>query len=226
MDRGDAGGRLDRLDRPGPAATHLGCGATGRVRRIGLVVEGAPVPVRGRRDARARYLLRNGLDYLQYQQYERALKFLRDAEAREKELSAPERQELKRGIESAQAGLRAVADASNRYALSERSHRRNGFTPAIPESEAVIAARPGSTGRDGAGAGARSGAVASSTQYRTDRQRGGAGRADPARQRRGGDRRAGRGRRSGARHRLQPGASGEPGAPGSTRSRRRARSPH
>ena len=28
-----------------------------------------------------RYLLRNGLDYLSYQQYERALKFLREAEA-------------------------------------------------------------------------------------------------------------------------------------------------
>ena len=30
----------------------------------------------------ARYLLRNGLDYLSYQQYDRALKFLREAEAR------------------------------------------------------------------------------------------------------------------------------------------------
>ena len=30
----------------------------------------------------ARVLLRNGLDYLSYQQYDRALKFLRDAEAR------------------------------------------------------------------------------------------------------------------------------------------------
>jgi hypothetical protein len=115
--------------------------------------------------------LRNGLDYLQYQQYERALKFLRDAEAREKELSAAERQELKRGIEAAQSGLRAVADTSNRYALSERSRRRNGFTPAIPESEAVIAARPGSTGpaardranagRDDIGGDTRSTAVAS-----------------------------------------------------------------
>ena len=31
----------------------------------------------------ARYLLRNGLDYLNYQQYERALKFLRQAESRQ-----------------------------------------------------------------------------------------------------------------------------------------------
>src|SRR5436190_21738763 len=50
----------------------------------------------------ARYLLRNGLDYLQYQQYDRALNFLRDAEAREKELSDPEKLALKQGIERAQ----------------------------------------------------------------------------------------------------------------------------
>ena len=56
--------------------------------------------------------MRNGLDYLQYQQYERALKFLRDAEAKQKELGPTERQELKRGIEQAQAGLRAAADAA------------------------------------------------------------------------------------------------------------------
>src|SRR5262245_26207167 len=91
----------------------------------------------------ARYLLRNGLDYLQYQQYERALKFLRDAEAREKELGAAERQELKRGIEQAQAGLRAAADSTTPYALSDRSRRPRGFTPARPEAETAIAARTG-----------------------------------------------------------------------------------
>ena len=42
----------------------------------------------------------------------RALKFLRDAEAKQKELGPREVQELKRGIERAQAGLRAAADAS------------------------------------------------------------------------------------------------------------------
>src|SRR5262249_45999310 len=78
----------------------------------------------------ARYLLRHGLDYLQYQEYDRALKFLRDAEAREKELSVAERQELKRGIEQAQAGLRAAADSTTPYALSDRSRRPRGFTPA------------------------------------------------------------------------------------------------
>ena len=82
---------------------------------------GPVVPVRGRRHAAARYLLRNGLDYLQYQQYERALKFLRDAEGREKELSATERQQLKRGIEQAQGGLRAAADAAVPYAIGLNS---------------------------------------------------------------------------------------------------------
>ena len=59
--------------------------------------------------SRVRYLLRNGLDYIQYQEYERALKFLRDAEVRSKELSSAERLQLVRGSSSA-GGLRAVAD--------------------------------------------------------------------------------------------------------------------
>ena len=45
--------------------------------------------------------MRNGLDYLNYQQYERALKFLREAEANQKELTAPEIAALKQGIERA-----------------------------------------------------------------------------------------------------------------------------
>src|SRR5262245_25734730 len=69
----------------------------------------------------ARYLLRNGLDYLGYQQYERALKFLREAEVRQKELNDAERLALKQGIERAQNGLRAASDAESPYALSERS---------------------------------------------------------------------------------------------------------
>ena len=89
--------------------------------------------------------MRNGLDYLQYQQYERALKFLREAEAREKELTAAERQQLKQGIEQAQSGLRAAADAATPYALSDRSRHRSGFTPARPEAETAVAARAGST---------------------------------------------------------------------------------
>jgi hypothetical protein len=82
----------------------------------------------------ARYLLRNGLDYLGYQQYERSLKFLREAETRKKELNDAEKLALRLGIERAQRGLREAADAQSPYALSERSRHRNGFSPANPET--------------------------------------------------------------------------------------------
>src|ERR1017187_9928143 len=81
-----------------------------------------------------RYLLRNGVDYLNYQQYERALKFLREAESRKKELNDAERLVLKQGIERAQHGLREAADADSPYALSEQSRDRNGFRPAKLET--------------------------------------------------------------------------------------------
>ena len=80
----------------------------------------------------ARYLMRNGLDYLNYQQYDRALKFLRDAEGRQKELNDAERLALKQGIDAAQRGLRNATDAESPYALSDRSRPRNGFAPAEP----------------------------------------------------------------------------------------------
>ena len=102
----------------------------------------------------ARYLLRNGLDYLSYQQYDRALKFLRDAEARINEqktrtdqrgrkvpleLNSAEMTALRQGIESAQRGLRRASNAESPYALSERSRPGNGFAPATPSSR--LAAR-------------------------------------------------------------------------------------
>ncbi len=80
-------------------------------------------------------MLRNGLDYLNYQQYERALKFLREAEAHQKELNDAEKRALKRGIERAQRGLREAAEADTPYAVSERSRRRNGFTVAKSEAK-------------------------------------------------------------------------------------------
>ena len=82
----------------------------------------------------ARYLMRNGLDYLNYQQYERALKFLREAEANQKELTAPEIVTLKEGIERARKGLRGLEDQGKTYALSEQTQRRSGFTAARPET--------------------------------------------------------------------------------------------
>jgi hypothetical protein len=87
----------------------------------------------------ARVLLRNGLDYLSYQQYDRALKFLREAESRinqqksakgQKELNEAEVLALKQGIEAAQRGLRRASDAESPYALSDQSRPGNGFTPA------------------------------------------------------------------------------------------------
>jgi hypothetical protein len=89
----------------------------------------------------ARYLLRNGLDYLSYQEYERSLKFLREAERRKKELNDSEREVLKQGIESAQRGLRNATDAETPYAISDRSRPRNGFTPATPETRLAGSAK-------------------------------------------------------------------------------------
>ncbi len=93
----------------------------------------------------ARYLLRNGLDYLSYQQYERALKFLRDAEAKQKELNAAEKLALKQGIEKAQRGLREAADAETPYALSDRTRHKGGFRAAKPETEIAAGAEKGSS---------------------------------------------------------------------------------
>jgi len=88
----------------------------------------------------ARYLLRNGLDYINYQEYERALKYLREAETRQKELSNSERLTLKQAIERAQRGLREAVGSQAPYALSQRTRRPGGFSPAKPDTQ--IAARP------------------------------------------------------------------------------------
>src|SRR5688500_17095442 len=53
----------------------------------------------------ARYLLRNGWDYLKYQEYERALNFFREAEQRKAELNPSERQALTQGIDTARRGM-------------------------------------------------------------------------------------------------------------------------
>jgi hypothetical protein len=87
----------------------------------------------------SRYLLRNGLDYLNYKEYERALRFLREAECRKAELNNAEKLVLSKGIETAQRGLRQAADAESPYALSERSRNRNGFSPA---KQTRFASRP------------------------------------------------------------------------------------
>lgn len=58
------------------------------------------------RSRSARSILRNGLDYIKYQQYDKALTYLREAEKRSKELGTQELVSLRQGIESAQDGLR------------------------------------------------------------------------------------------------------------------------
>jgi hypothetical protein len=82
----------------------------------------------------ARYLLRNGLDYLNYKEYDRSLKFLREAETHQKELNDAERLALKQGIERAQRGLREPSETEDAYAVSDRSRPRRGFSPARPEN--------------------------------------------------------------------------------------------
>ena len=91
----------------------------------------------------ARYLLRNGLDYLNYKEYERALKFLREVETRKDELNSAEKLILQKGIESAQRGLRQAAGTEYPYALTERSRNRRGFSAADPETH--IAEQRGQT---------------------------------------------------------------------------------
>ena len=88
----------------------------------------------------ARYLLRNGLDYINYQEYERALKYLREAETRQKELNNSERRTLKQAIERAQRGLREAVGSQAPYALSHRTRRPGGFSPARPDTQ--TAAKP------------------------------------------------------------------------------------
>ncbi|WZO98452.1 hypothetical protein EP7_000031 [Isosphaeraceae bacterium EP7] len=67
----------------------------------------------------ARHLLRNGQDYISYEQFDRALSFLREAETRQAELSVAERQQLKQALERAQRGLRQPANTKKgRYAKS------------------------------------------------------------------------------------------------------------
>jgi hypothetical protein len=92
----------------------------------------------------ARYLLRNGLDYINYQEYDRALRYLREAENRQKELSDPEKLMLKQGIERAQRGLREAIGNERPYALSQRTGRPSTFAPAKPTVQ-MAAARPAAT---------------------------------------------------------------------------------
>jgi hypothetical protein len=81
----------------------------------------------------ARTLLRNGLDFLSYQEYDRALEYLKEAETRQRELTTDEVKSLKQGIEQAQRGLRELADSpSPTYAKSRVGKGSPGAIAATP----------------------------------------------------------------------------------------------
>lgn len=84
----------------------------------------------------ARYLVRNGWDYLKYQQYDRALTFFREAESRKSELTDSELQALYQGLDRAKRGLRETA-----------AKRRKGTPPPIP-----VSSYPTRSGTNGAAA--------------------------------------------------------------------------
>ena len=65
----------------------------------------------------ARYLLRNGMDYLAYREYDRALNFFRTLETRQGELNDSERQQLKKGVARAQAGKREASNSPRVVAI-------------------------------------------------------------------------------------------------------------
>jgi hypothetical protein len=81
-----------------------------------------------------RYLLRNGQDYLAFQEYARALSFFRAVEARQNELSDTEVQALKKGIAQAQQGLREAVNSPRVVAQGK------GRTVAQPGSFALAKA--------------------------------------------------------------------------------------
>jgi hypothetical protein len=78
----------------------------------------------------ARHLLRNGQDYVNYEQYDRALTFLREAEARQVELNVAERQQLKQALERAQRGLRQPGNAKKSRYAKTRTNRAGAIASA------------------------------------------------------------------------------------------------
>ncbi len=70
----------------------------------------------------AQSLLRNGLDYIRYERYDRALEFLHEAEQRIDQLSPIEVGELRRGLETARARMDRPSNApvAESYAIDRR----------------------------------------------------------------------------------------------------------
>ena len=88
----------------------------------------------------ARYLLRNGWDYINYQEYERALGFFREAETRKAELSKDEIKSLYQGIAKAQDGMRDPSNANTRSYAKSGNRRPGALAYAGPSTPANLPA--------------------------------------------------------------------------------------
>lgn len=98
------------------------------------------------RSRSARTLLRNGTDYIKYQQFEKALTYLREAERRQKELNATEKAALRQAIDTAQQGLRTPSlqtgyartrrPQAGSIAIASRSSAASKADPAVARTQA------------------------------------------------------------------------------------------
>ena len=88
----------------------------------------------------ARYLLRNGQDYLSYREYDRALHFFRSIETRQKELTDTERQQLRQGIARAQQGKREAVNGP--HVVAQPKGRPTNLPGALALAPPAKAARP------------------------------------------------------------------------------------
>ncbi|MBI1325664.1 hypothetical protein GC170_21070 [bacterium] len=98
------------------------------------------------RSRSARTLLRNGTDYIKYQQFEKALAYLREAERRQKELNATEKTALRQAIDTAQQGLRTPSlqtgyartrrPQAGSIAIASRTAAASKSDPAVARTQA------------------------------------------------------------------------------------------
>ncbi|MEO6810540.1 MAG: hypothetical protein ABI353_15600 [Isosphaeraceae bacterium] len=85
-----------------------------------------------------RFLLRNGLDYLdKYQEYDRALVYLREAESRQSELDDAERKTLNQALQRALQGMRAVEGAPGSARAEVPARSRPGTIALAPPSATI-----------------------------------------------------------------------------------------
>ncbi len=88
----------------------------------------------------ARYALRNGMDYLAYREYDRALGFFRAIENRQAELNPAEQLQLQKGIAKAQEGKREAVNSARSLAATK------GRSAAKPGGFALAKAAPANDG--------------------------------------------------------------------------------